>query len=200
MACRPPSHRYIHASVRLDRSVLLDHADLHALTNAHEIGSFSVRLKCRFSVPACMISPRRAERRSRLAKDHRRRRREAVWTAASTARRLIRSGLPPRRCPFQRLLVAATSPFENLVSHLAKGLTAGRKSNAQAWAKALRVCRQETSVRQAGSGSDYKHHQHQLVPSSVNLTTPRRSNNASFRNLLKRHCQQFSIWRFVVQP
>jgi hypothetical protein len=94
------------------------------------MGSFSVRLKCRFSAPACMISPRRAERRSRLAKGHRRRRREAVWTAASTARRLIRSGLPPRHYPFRGVLVAETSAFENLVSHPAKDLTAGRKSNA----------------------------------------------------------------------
>jgi hypothetical protein len=94
------------------------------------MGSFSVRLKCRFSAPACMISPRRAERRSRLAKGHRRRRREAVWTAASTARRLIRSGLPPCHYPFRGVLVAETSAFENLVSHPAKDLTAGRKSNA----------------------------------------------------------------------
>lgn len=101
-----------------------------ALLDAHEIGSFSVRLECRFSAPACMISPRRAERRSRLAKGHPRRRREAVWTAASTARRLIRSGLPPRRYPFRGELVAAPSAFENLVSHPAKDLTAGRKSNA----------------------------------------------------------------------
>src|SRR6202035_5149364 len=73
----------------------------------------------------------RAERRSRLAKGHRRRRREAVWTAASTARRLIRSGLPPRHYPFRDVLVAETLAFENLVSHPAKDLTAGRKSNAK---------------------------------------------------------------------
>jgi hypothetical protein len=40
----------------------------------------------------------------------------AVWTAASTARRLIRPGLPPRHCPFRRVSVAATSAFEDLVS------------------------------------------------------------------------------------
>jgi hypothetical protein len=86
-----------------------------------------------------MISPRRAERRSRLAKGHRRRRREAVWTAASTARRLIRSGLPPRHYPFRGVLVAETSAFENLVSHPAKDLTAGRKSNASLRGKFMRA-------------------------------------------------------------
>ncbi len=53
--------------------------------------SFSVRLERRFSVPACTTRERRAERRSRLAAGHRRRRREAVLTVASTARGLIRS-------------------------------------------------------------------------------------------------------------
>jgi len=39
-------------------------------------------------------------------------RRGAVWTAASTARRLIRSGMPPRHCPFRRMLVAAVNGGE----------------------------------------------------------------------------------------
>lgn len=51
---------------------------------------FLVRLERRFSVPACTTRERRAERRSRLAAGHRRRRREAVLTVASTARGLIR--------------------------------------------------------------------------------------------------------------
>src|SRR5499427_4502013 len=46
---------------------------------------FSVRLRDRFSVPTCRTAPRRAQRRSRLAVGHRRRRRNAVLTAASTA-------------------------------------------------------------------------------------------------------------------
>jgi hypothetical protein len=102
-----------------------------ARIDAHEIGSFFVRLECRFSTPACMISPHRAERRSRLANGGRQRRREAVWTAASTARRFIRSDLPPHHCIFRGVLVAATSAFEKLVTRPAKDLTAGRKSNAQ---------------------------------------------------------------------
>lgn len=52
--------------------------------------SFLVRLERRFYVPACTTRERRAERRSRLAVGHRRRRREAVLTVASTARGLIR--------------------------------------------------------------------------------------------------------------
>ncbi len=52
--------------------------------------SFLVRLERRFSVPACTTRVRRARRRSRLAAGHRRRRREAVLTVASTARGLIR--------------------------------------------------------------------------------------------------------------
>ncbi len=93
-------------------------------------GCFFVRLEGRFSAPACMISPRRAERRSRLAGGHRRRRREAVWTAASTALRLIRSDVSPRHRCFRDALATATSAYEKLVSRPAKDLTAGRKSNA----------------------------------------------------------------------
>jgi hypothetical protein len=59
--------------------------DFHPLEHA----SFSWRT--RFSAPAYIISPRRAERRSRLAAGHRRRRREAVLTAGSTAQSSIRS-------------------------------------------------------------------------------------------------------------
>jgi hypothetical protein len=50
----------------------------------------------RFSVPACTFQRRRAQQRSRLAEGHRRRRREAVLTAASTAPRLVRSGASAR--------------------------------------------------------------------------------------------------------
>ena len=46
----------------------------------------------RFSVPACESTTRRAQRRSRLAEGHRLKRREAVLTAASTARASITSG------------------------------------------------------------------------------------------------------------
>ncbi len=50
----------------------------------------------RFSVPACAQPWRRAQGRSRLADGHRRRRREAVLTGASTAPGLIRSGISSR--------------------------------------------------------------------------------------------------------
>ena len=93
-------------------------------------GCFSVRLECRFSVPACMILPRRAERRSRLANGHRQRRRDAVWTAASTARRLKRSDVPPRHRLVRDVLATATSACEKLVRRPARNLTAARKSNA----------------------------------------------------------------------
>ena len=52
---------------------------------------FSVRPQGRFSVPTCRTTLRRAQRRSRLAGGHRRSRRNAVLTAASTARTSIRS-------------------------------------------------------------------------------------------------------------
>jgi hypothetical protein len=48
----------------------------------------------RFSVPACGSAACRAQRLSRLAEGHRSRRREAVLTAVSTARRSIGSGGP----------------------------------------------------------------------------------------------------------
>src|SRR5262249_56295760 len=44
-------------------------------------------------VPTCPPVERRAQPWSRLAAGHRRRRRAAVWTAASTGARLNRSGL-----------------------------------------------------------------------------------------------------------
>ena len=49
--------------------------------------SFFVRLKSRFFALACILRVRRAQRRSTLAKGHRRRRRAAVLTIASTAQR-----------------------------------------------------------------------------------------------------------------
>ena len=49
--------------------------------------SFFVRLKSRFFALACILRVRRAQRLSTLAKGHRRRRRAAVLTIASTAQR-----------------------------------------------------------------------------------------------------------------
>ena len=60
---------------------------------------FSVRPQGRFSVPTCRTTLRRAQLRSRLAGGHRRSRRNAVLTAASTARGSIGPELQPTHIP-----------------------------------------------------------------------------------------------------
>ena len=67
----------------------------------------------RFSVPACTFHRRRAQRLSRLAEGHRRRRREAVLTAASTAPGLVRSGASacPEPGPYHNQMITHATPI-----------------------------------------------------------------------------------------
>ena len=86
-----------HASSCNDRLCLIPtsarlQAHKAALLLGQDDSCFSVRPAGRFSVPTCAPTLRRAQRRSRLAGGHRRRRRNAVLTDASTARTSIRSG------------------------------------------------------------------------------------------------------------
>jgi hypothetical protein len=77
---------------------LLARPNVPVLVHAEQIDRLSLIQKFlgsverRFSVPACETKQRRAQRRSRLAAGHRRRRREAVLRAVSAVRSSARSG------------------------------------------------------------------------------------------------------------
>ena len=79
----------------------------------------------RSSVPACAHPPRRAQRWSRLARGHRRRRRGAVLTSASTAPGSIRSGTVAAKCHI------TANPLWRGLAHPPVGfpLLTGRKSH-----------------------------------------------------------------------
>ena len=66
--------------------------------------SFFVRLEGRFFALACILARRHAERRSTLAAGYRRRRREAMLTAASTVHDLVRLGSLARVAQRLRLI------------------------------------------------------------------------------------------------